>query len=140
MFRKQYPNWDARTPRSEIGAPDTQFHAFNMPGYDPLRLESKCFDILSNVPTIYFGIGGAMINPHEFIIVAREGVDRFCIFVTTLSNENGVRDIKGNKSGGSSMTIQTWFDNHFDKKDWICLHGDIRKDQNNKMNIICEKL
>jgi hypothetical protein len=121
MFRKQYPNWDARTPRSEIGAPDTQFHAFNMPGYDPLRLESKCFDILSNVPTIYFGIGGAMINPHEFIIVAREGVDRFCIFVTTLSNENGVRDIKGNKSGGSSMTIQTWFDNHFDKKDWICL-------------------
>ena len=38
------------------------------------------------------------------------------------------------------MTIQTWFDNHFDKKDWKCLHGEIRRDQNGKMNMICEKL
>ena len=138
MFRKQYPNWDARTPRSEIGAPDTQFHAFNMPGYDTLRLESKCFDMLANVPTVYFGLGGAMINPHEFIMLGREGLDRFCIFVTTLSNEEE-RDIKGQGSG-SIMTIQTWFDNHFDKKDWKCLHGEIRRDQNGKMNMICEKL
>ena len=132
MFRKQYPNWDARTPRSEIGAPDTQFHAFNIPGYDTLRLESKCFDMLANVPTVYFGLGGAMINPHEFIMLGREGLDRFCIFVTTLSNEEE-RDIKGQGSG-SIMTIQTWFDNHFDKKDWKCLHGEIRRDQNGKMN------
>ena len=138
MFRKQYPNWDARTPRSEIGAPDTQFHAFNMPGYDTLRLESKCFDIMSKVPTVYFGLGGAMINPHEFMMIGREGLDRFCIFVTTLSNEEE-RDIKGQGSG-SIMTIQTWFDNHFDKKDWKCLHGEIRRDQNKKMNMICEKL
>jgi hypothetical protein len=138
MFRKQYPNWDARTPRSEIGAPDTQFHAFNIPGYDTLRLESKCFDMLANVPTVYFGLGGAMINPHEFIMLGREGLDRFCIFVTTLSNEEE-RDIKGQGSG-SIMTIQTWFDNHFDKKDWKCLHGEIRRDQNGKMNMICEKL
>lgn len=138
MFRKQYPDWDARTPRSEIGAPDTQFHAFNMPGYDTLRLESKCFDIMSKVPTVYFGLGGAMINPHEFIMLGREGLDRFCIFVTTLSNEEE-RDIKGQGSG-SIMTIQTWFDNHFDKKDWKCLHGEIRRDQNKKMNMICEKL
>ena len=138
MFRKQYPDWDARTPRSEIGAPDTQFHAFNMPLYDTLRLESKCFDMLSNVPTAYFGLGGAMINPHEFMMVGREGLDRFCIFVTTLSNEEE-RDIKGQGSG-SIMTVQTWFDNHFDKKDWKCLHGEIRRDQNGKMNMICEKL
>lgn len=138
MFRKQYPDWDARTPRSEIGAPDTQFHAFNMPGYDPLRLESKCFDLMSKTPTVYFGLGGAMINPHEFMMVGREGLDRFCIFVTTLSNEEE-RDIKG-KGSGSIMTIETWFDNHFDKKDWKCLHGEIRKDQNGKMNMICEKL
>ena len=138
MFRKQYPNWDARTPRSEIGAPDTQFHAFNIPGYDTLRLESKCFDMLANVPTVYFGLGGAMINPHEFIMLGREGLDRFCIFVTTLSNEEE-RDIKGQGSG-SIMTIQTWFNNHFDKKDWKCLHGEIRRDQNGKMNMICEKL
>ena len=138
MFRKQYPDWDARTPRSEIGAPDTQFHAFNIPGYDTLRLESKCFDMLANVPTVYFGLGGAMINPHEFIMLGREGLDRFCIFVTTLSNEEE-RDIKGQGSG-SIMTIQTWFDNHFDKKDWKCLHGEIRRDQNGKMNMICEKL
>jgi len=138
MFRKQYPDWDARTPRSEIGAPDTQFHAFNMPLYDTLRLESKCFDMLANVPTVYFGLGGAMINPHEFMMIGREGLDRFCIFVTTLSNEEE-RDIKGQGSG-SIMTIQTWFDNHFDKKDWKCLHGEIRKDQNGKMNMICEKL
>ena len=138
MFRKQYPDWDARTPRSEIGAPDTQFHAFNMPGYDPLRLESKCFDLMSKTPTVYFGLGGAMINPHEFMMVGREGLDRFCIFVTTLSNEEE-RDIKGGNTG-STMTIETWFDNHFNKKDWKCLHGEIRKDQNGKMNMICEKL
>lgn len=138
MFRKQYPDWDARTPRSEIGAPDTQFHAFNMPGHDPLRLESKCFDMLSNVPTVYFGVGGAMINPHEFMMVGREGLDRFCIFVTTLSNEEE-RDIKGQGSG-SIMTVETWFNNHFNKKDWKCLHGEIRRDQNGKMNMICEKL
>ena len=138
MFRKQYPDWDARTPRSEIGAPDTQFHAFNMPGFDPLRLESKCFDLMSKTPTVYFGLGGAMINPHEFMMVGREGLDRFCIFVTTLSNEEE-RDIKGGNTG-STMTIETWFDNHFDKKDWKCLHGEIRKDQNGKMNMICEKL
>ena len=139
MFRRQYPDWDARTPRSEIGAPDTQFHAFNKPGHDMLRLESKCLDILAKVPTVYFGVGGAMINPHEFIIVARQGLDRFCIFVTTLSNDGDNRDISGT-TGGSSMTMQTWFDNHYDKKDWICIHGDIRKDQNNRMDIICEKL
>ena len=138
MFRKQYPDWDARTPRSEIGAPDTQFHAFNMPGVDPLRLESKCFDLMSKTPTVYFGLGGAMINPHEFMMVGREGLDRFCIFVSTLSNEEA-RDIKGGNTG-STMTIETWFDNHFDKKDWKCLHGEIRKDQNGKMNMICEKL
>ena len=138
MYRKLYPNWDARTPRSEIGAPDTQFHAFNMPGFDPLRLESKCFDLMSKTPTVYFGLGGAMINPHEFMMVGREGLDRFCIFVTTLSNEEE-RDIKGQGSG-SIMTVQTWFDNHFDKKDWKCLHGEIRRDQNGKMNMICEKL
>ena len=138
MFRKQYPDWDARTPRSEIGAPDTQFHAFNMPGFDPLRLESKCFDLMSKTPTVYFGLGGAMINPHEFMMVGREGLDRFCIFVTTLSNEEE-RDIKGGNTG-STMTIETWFDNHFNKKDWKCLHGEIRKDQNGKMNMICEKL
>ena len=138
MYRKLYPDWDARTPRSEIGAPDTQFHAFNMPGVDPLRLESKCFDLMSKTPTVYFGLGGAMINPHEFMMVGREGLDRFCIFVTTLSNEEE-RDIKGGKTG-STMTIETWFDNHFDKKDWKCLHGEIRKDQNGKMNMICEKL
>ena len=138
MYRKLYPDWDARTPRSEIGAPDTQFHAFDMPGFDPLRLESKCFDTLSGIPTIYFGLGGAMINPHEFMMVGREGLDRFCIFVTTLSNEEE-RDIKGQGSG-SIMTVQTWFDNHFDKKDWKCLHGEIRRDQNGKMNMICEKL
>ena len=138
MYRKLYPDWDARTPRSEIGAPDTQFHAFNMPGVDPLRLESKCFDLMSKTPTVYFGLGGAMINPHEFMMVGREGLDRFCIFVTTLSNEEA-RDIKGGNTG-STMTIETWFDNHFDKKDWKCLHGEIRKDQNGKMNMICEKL
>ena len=138
MFRKQYPDWDARTPRSEIGAPDTQFHAFNKPGFDPLRLESKCFDLMSKTPTVYFGLGGAMINPHEFMMVGREGLDRFCIFVTTLSNEEE-RDIKGGNTG-STMTIETWFDNHFNKKDWKCLHGEIRKDQNGKMNMICEKL
>ena len=138
MFRKQYPDWDARTPRSEIGAPDTQFHAFNKPGFDPLRLESKCFDLMSKTPTVYFGLGGAMINPHEFMMVGREGLDRFCIFVSTLSNEEA-RDIKGGNTG-STMTIETWFDNHFDKKDWKCLHGEIRKDQNGKMNMICEKL
>ena len=138
MFRKQYPDWDARTPRSEIGAPDTQFHAFNKPGYDNLRLESKCFDLMSKTPTVYFGLGGAMINPHEFMMVGREGLDRFCIFVTTLSNEEE-RDIKGGNTG-STMTIETWFDNHFNKKDWKCLHGEIRKDQNGKMNMICEKL
>ena len=138
MFRKQYPDWDARTPRSEIGAPDTQFHAFNKPGYDNLRLESKCFDLMSKTPTVYFGLGGAMINPHEFMMVGREGLDRFCIFVTTLSNEEE-RDIKGQGSG-SIMTIETWFNNHFNKKDWKCLHGEIRKDQNGKMNMICEKL
>ena len=139
MFRKQYPDWDARTPRSEIGAPDTQFHAFNKPGHDLLRLESKCLDILANVPTVYFGVGGAMINPHEFIIVARQGLDRFCIFVTTLTNDGDARDIKGTDTS-SYMTMQTWFDNHYDKKDWKCLHGVIRKDQNNRMDIICEKL
>ena len=138
MFRKQYPDWDARTPRSEIGAPDTQFHAFNKPGFDPLRLESKCFDLMSKTPTVYFGLGGAMINPHEFMMVGREGLDRFCIFVSTLSNEEA-RDIKGGNTG-STMTIETWFDNHFDKKDWKCLHGEIRRDQNGKMNMICEKL
>ena len=38
------------------------------------------------------------------------------------------------------MTMETWFKNHFHKNDWRCLHGEIRKDQNGKMNMICEKL
>ena len=139
FFRKYYPKWDAKSPRSEIGAPDTQFHAFNKVGMDPLRLESKVFDINAKVPTVYFGLGGAMgLNPHEFIIIARQGFDRFCIFITTLTND-GPRDIKGQGSG-SIMTIETWFKNHFEKKDWHCLHGDIKKDQNGKMMMSCEEL
>lgn len=138
MYRKQYPDWDARTPRSEIGAPDTQFHAFNIPGMDSKRLESKCVDMMAGTPTVYFGLGGGMINPHEFIIVCREGLDRFCILITTLTNENE-RDTK-TKGSGAIMTMETWFKNHFHKNDWRCLHGEIRKDQNGKMNMICEKL
>jgi hypothetical protein len=94
--------------------------------------------MLANIPAVHFGLGGVGINPHEFIIVAREGYDRFCIFITTLRNDNDERDIKGGTKG-SSMPIQSWFDNHFEKEDWHCLHGDIQKDQNGKMNIICEK-
>ena len=105
---------------------------------DSKRLESKCVDMMAVTPTVYFGVGGGMINPHEFIIVCREGLDRFCILLTTLTNENE-RDTK-TKGSGAIMTMETWFKNHFHKNDWRCLHGEIRKDQSGKMNMICEKL
>ena len=44
------------------------------------------------------------------------------------------------KGSGAIMTMETWFKNHFHKNDWRCLHGEIRKDQSGKMNMICEKL
>lgn len=137
FFRKYYPEMDARSPRSEQGAPDTQFHAYNLPGVDPLRLESKVTD--SQCQMFYFGLGGAAINPHEFMLIVRQGIDRFCVFITTLKNEQDARDIKS-QGQSSVMALETWFKNHYDKNDWFCLHGNIRKSQNGNMEIIYEKL
>ena len=136
FFRKYYPEMDARSPRHEQGAPDTQFHAYNQQGVDPYRLEAKVTD--SHNQIFYFGLGGSAINPHEFLLMIRQGTDRFCAFITTLTNDGKLKDIK-TQGQGSVMSVETWFKNHFDKEDWHCFHGDIRRGQNGKIEINYEE-
>ncbi len=53
-------------------------------------------------------------------------------------NDGKLKDIK-TQGQGSVMSVETWFKNHFDKEDWHCFHGDIRRGQNGKIEINYEE-
>tara|TARA_X000001036_G_scaffold4525_1_gene4076 strand:- start:68 stop:1423 length:1356 start_codon:yes stop_codon:yes gene_type:complete len=152
LFRKskyvleKYGDLDARSPQSSVGAPDCQLHGLNEEGFFPVVWEEKLAQ-MAQTPgkTAIYGLAGitSMID-HEFLIGIRQGFDRWCIFSSVLTRKDftkGEKTDSGYQEAGKRMTMNRWFENHFDNKnEWHCIHGEIRKTQEGKIEIITDKL
>ena len=121
VFRKRMPKVNAVSPRKG-GDPDTQFKAFDLDNVEPLRLETKFAQTTKRGTFFYGGQGATSINPHEFILALRQGLNHFIIIVATMSS----MDWKS-KTNGSVSDFDLFMKNHYDEKGktWFPIFGDI---------------
>lgn len=121
VFQRKMPELGAVSPRI-AGAPDTQFTAFDLPGVDNMRLETKFAQVLKNGTNFYGGEGATAINPHEFILAMRQGLHDFCMIVATMERT----DWKS-KTGGSICNFEKFMQKHYHEKGktWFPIVGDV---------------
>lgn len=121
VFRRRMPKVDAQSPRKG-GDPDTQFKHFDEEGTEPLRLETKFAQIIKNKSKFYGGQGATSINPHEYVLAVRQGLNRFCMIVATMDS----KDWKS-KSDGSVADFDDYMKKHYKEKGktWYPIIGDV---------------
>lgn len=133
--------YTAHTPRQEVGIEDVIIthkgkKDLNIPGFYPERMEMKVdeFKGHGSATKVYTGGGYGRIVPHPFwIVIYDDNAKRLLVLLSNITKNDWQ---KHGKKGVMPMSL--WAENHFDnKEDWVCLHGDIYRDNKGVIQLQC---
>ena len=112
--------------------PDIYFPTRSKDGFQEEKIEVKVASWTSTASTCIFygGPGTKNCHPHEYLLgIHSDGGNQMFLMLATLTPEDWENPTSNEKY---KMTLGTWFKNHFEKKDYRFLIGNISRAGNQK--------